>query len=213
MGANKIFINQGKQDELAIIGQSDTAEQYYNYAVGYLSAADELINSLLMFKPQNIHSPLPLSFLEHHLRENLNTYIYPICFLYRQYLELTLKDIYSRLTNDTIEEQNKLFATIGHTLKPLWQKVKNLLYKYIPDIDREELNKVDNYILQFSDEDPSSTKYRYPISLKGKLNNPNIRKINITNLKDKMNEIESFFATEVYPELDMIKIISKNQSN
>src|SRR5574344_2622471 len=91
MGANKIFINQGKQDELAIIGQSDTAEQYYNYAVGYLSAADELINSLLMFKPQNIHSPLPLSFLEHHLRENLNTYIYPICFLYRQYLELTLK--------------------------------------------------------------------------------------------------------------------------
>ena len=104
----QLFISAGHPKEYAHIAWGDINTQFYGYIRGYKEAADTIIQQALK-KGDN---------------STLDTYVFPACYLYRQYLELALKDIY--LTNSKDSRQDKI-ATIkscGHKLVDIWKKVK-----------------------------------------------------------------------------------------
>jgi hypothetical protein len=86
---NKIFVTGINMREFAYIDGGNKRKQFLQYIIGYKTAADITIDHAL-----SDASP-----------EILDTCIFPACFLYRQYLELVLKDIYLRYSNHGEEKK------------------------------------------------------------------------------------------------------------
>ncbi len=119
----------------------------------------------------------------------------PRLFLYRQYLELALKDIY--LTNSKDSKQDKI-ATIkscGHRLVDIWKKVKPLILADFLDDDKSVLDAVEDYIKQFAKVDAGSVAFRYPITKDLELINQQEKFINLKNLAERMSELEHFLSS------------------
>lgn len=89
----------------------------------------------------------------------LNTVVFPIIFLYRQYVELTLKEIigYCRYLDNA-----RLDAPGGHDLRKLWTEARTLIRRHLSDVSASDLDRIQAHIDTLSDLDPSSESSRYP---------------------------------------------------
>jgi hypothetical protein len=90
----------------------------------------------------------------------VNTVIFPILFLYRHYVELSLKEAigYGRY----LDEQSKPL-TGGHNLQKLWEEARKYIEKHIAEtIKAEELDRIEVLIHEIHSIDPSSEVSRYP---------------------------------------------------
>lgn len=150
-----------------------TTDAMYSYIEGYRKAGD-----LLVWAAMKNNSDLD------HL-------VYPIAFLYRQNIELRLKDIMRHL-------KFVLGATFDfdkmHKIELLWSKVDKLMTRIIDEID----DGVDGFILdtdraligaaieEFSSIDPDSTAFRYPEDTRGNTNLPSLKHINIRQLAEQV---------------------------
>ncbi|MGB2842918.1 MAG: hypothetical protein WBC40_10690 [Halobacteriota archaeon] len=146
---------------------------WYLYPDGYKCAADLLV--------------------EHIMSTHLNhdTFVYPIVFLYRQYIELTLKRLI-RDGNELLNISEKLPQ--GHKINDLWKKCRAILEKVWPNESSEDLDAVEACIKQFSAKDPTSTAFRYPTDLEGYLSLPKMQ-INLRNLSEVMRRVSSFLES------------------
>jgi len=90
----------------------------------------------------------------------INTVIFPILFLCRHYLELTLKEVigYGRYVN-----QAEASTPGSHDLKELWKEAKSYIRKEMREISTDELKRIEALILEFHGIDPTSERSRYPI--------------------------------------------------
>ena len=96
----------------------------------------------------------------------VNTVIFPILFLYRHYVELSLKETigYGRY----LDEQSKPL-TGGHNLKNLWEEARKYIEKHVFEVIKaEELDKIEILIHEIHSIDPSSEGSRYPFVKKKK---------------------------------------------
>lgn len=118
---------------------------WYAYAEGYRRAAETLIRQLSSD------------------RRGKDFMIYPILFLYRQYLELSLK-----LMIADAEEILSLDGTrpYTHNLSALWARCRVGLRK-AAEVPESELRIIENAVEQFSEADPSSEAFRYPVQRDG----------------------------------------------
>ncbi len=137
------------------------------YVVGYKEAADHLIDCVAS-------------------REGTaDSLVFPIVFLYRQYLELRLKELLhaGRRLLDWEEED-----THGHELSSLWPPVRKILEEVWPEGEKQHLVVLDSLFKQFEEVDPGSTTFRYPRDRQGtnslKLELP---RLNLGNLKDVLD--------------------------
>ena len=112
--------------------------------------------------------------------------IYPIVFLYRQYIELRLKCI--------IRDGNQLLDIPEefpkhHRIDELWKQCRRILEE--PGDPSEDLEAVEECILQFSEQDPTSMAFRYPTDKNGNPSLPGLRIVNLRNLADVITRIGS----------------------
>jgi hypothetical protein len=56
---------------------------------------------------------------------------------------------------------------------------------------KKDLEAVDDYIKQFSEIDPASTSFRYPVDMAGKPSIPDVTHINLRNLYDVMQKLSA----------------------
>ena len=196
----KIFIDTGNNKELAYIGKENIFSQFYYYTVGYYNTAKILIEHTLN---------LPNTSSEYAKEEELRLCVAPACFLYRQYLELTLKDIYIQYSEDSEDAKKRMIKNTSHDLKKIWEYAKPLIGKAVKGMD-SDINTyamIESYILEFASEDSTSFKYRYPITKDLNFIFPQERKINIRNLMECMDEVEEFLAGRgLLAWLDMYKL-------
>lgn len=110
------------------------------YADGYKRAAEVLIESS---KNLNIYE--------------INTIIFPILFLYRQYVELSLKEViaYGQYLDSKGSMPDK-----EHDLKKLWLSARNYIVTYYQSFD--QLSRIERLIYELHDLDPTSQGARYP---------------------------------------------------
>lgn len=138
------------------------------YVIGYKKAADILVRHI---KQE---------------RRYQDTLVYPIIFLYRQYLELAIKNlIYKSRTLQDIEATTPM----GHNIYELWRVCENLLGDISPGDSVEELKQIRRLISDFCSVDPKSTAFRYPEDKDGKPSLPGIKHINLRNTYDVMEKI------------------------
>ncbi len=127
----------------------------------------------------------------------INTVVFPILFLCRHYLELTLKEVigYGRYLNELAGAPPG-----GHDLQNLWQEAKSYISKEISDISTGELASIESLILEIHSLDPTSEGSRYPVIKKRGLSGRNASfsgdspytHINLDDLGNKMKTIGEF---------------------
>ena len=142
------------------------------YIRGYKEAADALVTS-----PQTT-------------RGYQDFFIFPVAFLYRQYLELRLKDLINT-GNQLFHDQSNHLKT--HDLLQLWKTCKPLLILLEPKIEQEDIDAAEEAINQFYRVDPTSQAFRYPFLRDGQpAIPPDIRYINLRNLAEIMEKVSNF---------------------
>lgn len=151
-------------------------EDWCVYADGYKKAADILVRDVLETGTKK------------------NFLIYPIVFLYRQYLELRLKEI---LRNSRILTGQEPDIPTHHRIGDIWRLCK----KIIPELQSANkdspinLDMIGQCIGEFQKYDPKSDAFRYPMDTKGKNSLPNLKRMNLLNFfevgKKLSNAIDS----------------------
>jgi hypothetical protein len=114
--------------------------------------------------------------------------VYPIVFLYRQYIELRLKELI-RDGNQLIDNPKKFPK--HHKIDELWKHCRRILEKVWPEGPAEDLDAVEECIHQFSEKDPTSMAFRYPTDKNGNRSLPSLSHINLRNLSEVMARISS----------------------
>lgn len=155
---------------------ADPKDAFGVFAKGYTLAANRL-TKLLLDRPR---------FSDYEA--------YPIVFLYRHALELSLKHlIYTSVTLSAFKAlddiENKLRNT--HDLLKLAQSVKALLSLLFPEDDglRDAVALVKETCSEFSDIDPKSDGYRYPIDIKGQHSTKLHQVINLRAFANRMSSV------------------------
>lgn len=174
----KLFIEGGNYHEFSHFGWGDVETQFFGYMEGYKCAADELIDNAI--NSGDI--------------KTLDTFIFPICFLYRQYIELAMKYIFLYYSGFKRNEKTSAIKDVSHDLLKIWRKIKPLVLEETSNEEKEDIEAVEGYILQFDKFDKSSFTFRYPINkdLQGVLSKE--MRINLVNLKECIDELHSFFG-------------------
>jgi hypothetical protein len=146
------------------------------FARGYLYAASKLAEDLLSRPP----------FADYDA--------YPIVFLYRHSLELSLKNvIYRSALLAAFKGFDDIDASLynNHRLTLLSEKAAAILRRLFPD-DEALGHTVDSMLTvasEFSDIDPDSYAYRYPIDKQGRLSTNPHQVINLEALHRTMKEL------------------------
>ena len=138
------------------------------YASGYKEAADALVAKV------------------EERSTNQDTFVYPVLFLYRQYLELQLKMMVRTLRH--LQGTGRDFPT-GHKIDALWTEAEKLLRQAFPDESKVELKETGRLIHEFAKVDPLSTAFRYPVDKDGNPSLPGIRYINLRNVRDVIAKV------------------------
>ena len=141
--------------------------------------------------------------LAHHYKEGANTLarataqgdatldcvILPIVYLYRQYLELAIKDIID--TARRLEGEGHGYP-MHHNLRDLWAEATRIVRKHYGQDVPPEMDYVQPCIDEFNSHDPESFAFRYPTDKKGNANLRGIQHISLRNLYETMGRLSSF---------------------
>ncbi len=120
----------------------------------------------------------------------LDSLIYPICFLYRHYLELTMKELIARGSRLTQGKYD--YPKDQHSLLELWEKCRELLLKLVDSVSQETLDAVEETIVQMKF-DSNSQSFRYPETKKDTptlLNS--ITHLNVRKLMEVIERVGNF---------------------
>ena len=185
-GGDQLLINDQAQLQL------DALENYayhgyksgvfISYSLAYREAADRLVQTLHEYSS--------------------DTLTLPIVFLYRHYVELTLKDLVSMGNEKYGKPSTPYLRKIlnGHRIDLLWQELKPLLQQIHPTEKSEEIEAVEACLLEFSKVDESSMSFRYPVdkkknpTLKSNLHLRALEYIDVHHLAEKMESMSAFFS-------------------
>lgn len=144
----------------------------FRYVSGYKEAGDRLVQSLMRDS------------------RHLDLVVYPTVFLYRQYLELRLKQL---IREGSYLLEKPFVLRKQHRLDALWYECKNLLKQIEPKVTDQEIAGLEACIVEFHTIDPLSMAFRYHVDTKDNPSlPPDLRYIHIPNLAKVMAKIDSF---------------------
>lgn len=147
-------------------------DSLYKYVLGYKEAADRLVQSLIEDS------------------RHIDLIIFPTVFLYRQYLELHIKQL---LIDGSFLLDKTFTLPKHHRLDNLWRECKRILKEIEPTIKDQELIALETCILEFSTIDPISMAFRYHVDTHDNPSlPPDLKYINIHNLAQVMAKIHAF---------------------
>jgi len=133
--------------------------------------------------------------------------VYPMVFLYRHYVELSIKDIIS--LGNYLEHEPATFPA-KHGLKELWKVARDLIERIGPGCTTETLDAMTELISQLDAIDPESFAFRYPMTKKWTPSLSGLGNLNLELLHEGMEKMASFFEgahsmfTEYKSHLDSI---------
>ena len=156
----------------------------YSYAVAYWSAGDILVKDALEGD-----------------KDKRDVLFYPICFMYRHFIELTLKQLI--IHAEAFYEKTEI---IGYELQKYTKPKKELesihsleiLVKRLIDVLTciseghfdDEIKKI---ILEFHAIDPVGQTFRYPTNRKHEKSFSQVQNFNIATIKAETNKVAQYF--------------------
>ncbi len=190
----ELLKNDGGWYEFSQIERGQRSQQFISYCMAYKEAADILVNKSLSERDTFF----------------LDLLVIPVLFLYRHYIEISLKSFIIEYSLETDEELvNKFKGAKGHNLINLWSEYYKINKKYLAKKEKNTFNIVEEYIKDFNKHDEISTNFRYPVNTKLELNFRENQIINLKHLKEVLDEIEGFFNGN-FDYMENIKSIESN---
>ena len=111
-----------------------------------------------------------------------------MCFLYRHFVELSIKYLYVKFACKSKAEYKK-FLEHGHLLVSLWRDTKPRLSELKKRVGSSvDLNMLEHYIREFDKFDPDEMTMRYPVKNNLKPTKKAAR-LDIINLHERVNEL------------------------
>ena len=93
----------------------------------------------------------------------IDTLVYPLCFVSRQIIELSIKYLYLKFSAAT-DEVNKTFFNNNHDLYREWQLLKPILSEAKRKVTTKvSVGDIEDYVLQMNKFDQTSMRMRYPV--------------------------------------------------
>lgn len=87
----------------------------------------------------------------------------PLCYLYRNSVELSIKEILFEECDLDYQEALELLNENKHNIYSLWKLIKDDLIKHAQSAEADEtIKNAENYIMKLSDIDGKADKFRYP---------------------------------------------------
>jgi hypothetical protein len=156
------------------------------YAIGHKKAADILVTQVMK------------------TGRHQDFLVFPICFLYRQYIELRLKEI--------IRSGRRLLDETGdfpqhHNIQHLWDCARMILKKvFTGDIEPPDYFSIASHVVaEFSKLDPNSFTFRYPTDKQGTNPLDGVTHINLRRVAEYVNafaEVMEAGSTAISVHLD-----------
>lgn len=163
---DRLFVSFGDPGTQALL--YDWGHSFSLYAEGYKKAADIIVQRI------------------QETGWDQDYLVFPVCFLYRHYLELQLKHLI-HLGRQLVEGRSGFPQ--GHNIKKLWAECRPLLEKAFPGTEKEYLDPVEDSINEFDSIDRSSEEFRYPQDRNGKRTLPRLKHLNLANLRKVMTRL------------------------
>lgn len=173
-----LFVQGGGYYEFARLRGGDIEQQFGRYCKGYKESADRLIDDAIASKEI----------------ARLDTVVFPAFFLYRQFIELSLKQTIVVFSPGTWSERIATLKELNHDLVAMWKKFIKVLPEVKNGYKKTTLEVVGKYIQEFSKIDKYSFSFRYPITKELDLIFGEEKSVNLRHVKDRMAELEAFFV-------------------
>lgn len=116
--------------------------------------------------------------------------VYPILFAYRQFIELSLKDLINTYGPDV----GVPVQWSSHDLTFLWSQFKLVTKRYTAASGDETDAAVESIIREFAKIDPNSYSYRYPVDTKGMPVPVTHDMLDLDVLKDVLEGVSTYFV-------------------
>lgn len=166
---DRVFANGGQDWRSNAVLMQGFGDRWYVYATGYRRAADIVVANVTT-----------------QLRDQ-DFLVYPIMFLYRQYLELTIKSLIRSAWRLLDEEESDPLRS--HDINRYWGVCQALLVRISPGGLAAVLEDTGRLIAEFCEHDPASDAFRYPESAKREPTLSNLEKVNLRNVQVVMGKI------------------------
>ena len=187
----KVFIKGNDPKTRACFGWQDIDSAFWGLSFGYKNAADKLVDFAIQAGDN----------------KTLDTFFFPIMYLYRHALEVSLKSIYHRFNGKVLH---------GHELDCLWKKVRDeilneidsdeffaMVQGYKKDAvrwvrDNDGLNEIENLFKELQNWDKKSDTWRYLVDINGLLFFTQQEYVDYINLKttigDLINKLDDLYS-------------------
>jgi hypothetical protein len=119
---------------------------------------------------------------------NTHHLVYPIVFLYRHSLELTLKNILASGGDYAGELAN--WKT--HEFRQLWKSVLRVFAHFDLDVDDDSLRAVNDCIMEFDSTDRSATVFRYAVDRNGNPLKLEMPRIDLLQVRRVMKSLQTY---------------------
>lgn len=146
---------------------------WHRYAFAYKLAADTQVDHLV---GENGSSD--------------DTACLPALFLYRHYVELSLKGM---LLDAGVLLDLTDSIPGWHPLKPLWKRLRDQLHLIEKQDDDEWLDRAEALMYELDSLDPQSFAFRYPVTKAGEPSLQIAHQVDIEHFRDVMEELELVF--------------------
>ncbi len=162
-----VFCAGDPSRDLAWIPQ--TASQWHRYADGYKEAADRLYQSWCQISSDDL--------------------VFPLVFLYRQYIELRLKELLQSVANLLDLPKN---WECSHNMEDLWRRLRSRLQSASPEQPERDFDNAERLILELQARDPISMGFRYPEDKHGKRHLEDMQHLDVVNFFTAMQQLSAF---------------------
>lgn len=152
-GLEPVFIETGGDYYAqSVIGYQYRRQDFYPYAKASLETANYL--KWYMKNETNLGNG------------NCKNHLFlPMCYLYRNCVELSLKTIWFEETGEDFQIKCKLMLDKKHSIEGLWRKLKPYILEYIKGTDEPEyIDVIEDYCIQVQKLDSDANKFRYPMA-------------------------------------------------
>lgn len=139
----KLIIEGGDYYQQSVVGYEFAQLYYYPFFTSYVSVGNFLREKIL--------------------KDSKKELFFPMCYMYRNAIELGLKRIIMESSQIDRKKALKILKRKKHSILSLWNSIVDEVKKYTSEAT---LNDVSNYIKEIHDLDTYSDKFRYPCNKK-----------------------------------------------
>lgn len=163
----------------SVVGYEYSRHDFYSYTKAYLETANYL---KWYMKKETDNGNI-------ECKERL---FLPMCYLYRNCTELSLKTIWFEDTSENFQMKCKMMLDKKHSIEGMWKKIKPFVMEYNREPEQAKyIEVIEDYCVQIHTIDSDANKFRYPMRNSMQVYFPENKRFDFVHMGDFFEEINN----------------------